>query len=677
MNQFAKYALLTIILIFNSVSSKCIITNRVDVQLDLYKNKSLQFLQDKFDNGDANQKIMAGYELGRQYFIKSEYSKAAQVFEKTSKMVNGDNKDDVKYRLHVNCGISLSKASNFSLAIKYFMESKHYLKTKENPVEHAMLAKDIGETFYNWSKFDSAAIYLRSAEALFQSTKNESYLPEVYNLLGAIAHTFHKPEVSISYYIKAKALAERYKVDREQINALINLGIEYTIGMHFDLAAQSLNKALFLSRSHQYKKGEIFALNQIATLFAQKNDNATALGFIKKSDSIAASLHEIDLKILIKSNSATVYKLMKQFDKATDLLIETLNLQKTKALKTASTELALAEIYIQMNKLDLSMKYLESCKNQFEANNDKESLSNIEFLKAEILIKQKKAIEAEELLLDLASKINRDKSNKNLETLKGIYLRLSELYQSKKNTEKTVTYYKAYHSIWMEDMERSYNFELAKIQNESDINKLTNENNFLNLQNKTKTDEIEFQKKKEFFFICLTLMGFIVFFSLLKLYFDKNRLNTELARRNIELSKYIPFQEEKDALAVIKTDDLGKSKEIIEDLIALFENKQVYFDSEISLNEVANQLKTNRTYLSKAIHEILHTNFNALLNKYRIEEARKMLADPYQKQSIEGISRTVGFNSKSTFNTAFKSITGITPSMLREEVLKEFNSKSE
>jgi len=676
MKQFVKYASMAVVLIINAVISRCIATDKVAVQLDLYKNKPLQFLQDKFNNGDKNQKIMAGYELGRIYFLNGKYKEAAQVFEATSKLIQADLNNEVKYRLYVNCGISFSKLSEYSFAIHYLTQSKLYLDSKGNPDEYAVLCKDIGETYYNWAKLDSAAIYLRRSDVLFQSTKNEIHLPEVYNMLGAIAHSFHKSDISISYYKKAQTIAERYHQNKERINAIINLGIEYLKGKHFDLAAQSLNEALRLSRLHQYKKGEIFAMNQIATLFAQKNDNSTALAFIKKSDSIAASLPEIDLKILITSNSATVYKLMKQFDKAADLLIGILNLQKTNALNTATTELALAEIYIQINKLDLSMKYLESCKKRFEETDDKEFLSNIEFQKAEILIKQKKTVEAEELLLDLASTINREKSNKNLETLMGIYLRLSELYKSKNNTEKAINYYKAYHSIWAEDMERSYNFELAKIQNESDIYKLSNDNSFLSLQNNAKSAEIDFQKKKEIFFICLSIMGFIVFFSLLKLYVDKSRLNTELAKRNIELSKHIPFQEEKDTLSGIEADDFGKSKEIIEDLIALFENQHVYLNSEISLNDVANQLKTNRTYLSKAIHEILQTNFNTLVNKYRIEEARKMLADPYQKQSIEGISRTVGFNSKSTFNTAFKMLTGITPSMLREEVLKEFNSKS-
>ncbi len=80
-------------------------------------------------------------------------------------------------------------------------------------------------------------------------------------------------------------------------------------------------------------------------------------------------------------------------------------------------------------------------------------------------------------------------------------------------------------------------------------------------------------------------------------------------------------------------------------------------------------LKTNRTYLSKAIHEILNTTFNSLINKYRIESARKMLADENQKLSIEGIAFSVGFSSKSTFNSAFKQFTGLTPSELRAKML--------
>ncbi|MGY8932572.1 MAG: helix-turn-helix domain-containing protein [Flavobacteriales bacterium] len=51
------------------------------------------------------------------------------------------------------------------------------------------------------------------------------------------------------------------------------------------------------------------------------------------------------------------------------------------------------------------------------------------------------------------------------------------------------------------------------------------------------------------------------------------------------------------------------------------------------------------------------------INKYRIKDARQMLSNPGNNNlTIEFIAFSVGFESKSSFNNAFKNYTGITPS---------------
>ena len=61
-----------------------------------------------------------------------------------------------------------------------------------------------------------------------------------------------------------------------------------------------------------------------------------------------------------------------------------------------------------------------------------------------------------------------------------------------------------------------------------------------------------------------------------------------------------------------------------------------------------------------------HRNFNAFLNRYRIEEAKAALADPTQKDvPIVTIAMDCGFKSLGPFNRAFKVDTGQTPSEFR------------
>jgi len=117
----------------------------------------------------------------------------------------------------------------------------------------------------------------------------------------------------------------------------------------------------------------------------------------------------------------------------------------------------------------------------------------------------------------------------------------------------------------------------------------------------------------------------------------------------------------------------NKSWTVDPELIHLLEGyviTQSHFrDHDLTLEKLAKKLKTNRSYLSESINGHFGVNFNQWLNQVRIHEAKKMLVDEkYTHYSIEGISQEVGFSSISSFNSAFKKETGLTPSVFRSSV---------
>ena len=111
-----------------------------------------------------------------------------------------------------------------------------------------------------------------------------------------------------------------------------------------------------------------------------------------------------------------------------------------------------------------------------------------------------------------------------------------------------------------------------------------------------------------------------------------------------------------------------EQKRIVDAVISLMETKKIYLNNNLSVYDIAHELKTNKSYISFSINNILKKNFRNFVNEYRIKEAQKLLLDPkFDNLSIEGIAQTVGYISKSTFNTSFQKYTGKKPSDFRNE----------
>jgi AraC-like DNA-binding protein len=99
------------------------------------------------------------------------------------------------------------------------------------------------------------------------------------------------------------------------------------------------------------------------------------------------------------------------------------------------------------------------------------------------------------------------------------------------------------------------------------------------------------------------------------------------------------------------------------------EIEKIYRDENISLQSLSGKLSITPHQLSRIINENLNKNFPDFINTYRVEEAKRILADPNQAdRKILTIAFDVGFNTKVAFNTAFKKHTKMTPSQFRKKV---------
>jgi AraC-like DNA-binding protein len=92
-------------------------------------------------------------------------------------------------------------------------------------------------------------------------------------------------------------------------------------------------------------------------------------------------------------------------------------------------------------------------------------------------------------------------------------------------------------------------------------------------------------------------------------------------------------------------------------------------NGDLTLKYLSKQLNVTSQILSLVVNKKYKTNFNSFINKYRIEESISMFKDEkYKDYTIASISYEAGFNSVSSFNTAFKFQTNTTPLAFRKSL---------
>jgi AraC-like DNA-binding protein len=99
--------------------------------------------------------------------------------------------------------------------------------------------------------------------------------------------------------------------------------------------------------------------------------------------------------------------------------------------------------------------------------------------------------------------------------------------------------------------------------------------------------------------------------------------------------------------------------------------ERIYRHEGLTIAMLAAKLDVPQHRLRQAINEGLgHRNFNAFLNRYRIDEAKAALSDVSQRDvPVLTIAMDAGFQSIGPFNRAFKADTGTTPTEFRRDAL--------
>ena len=103
-----------------------------------------------------------------------------------------------------------------------------------------------------------------------------------------------------------------------------------------------------------------------------------------------------------------------------------------------------------------------------------------------------------------------------------------------------------------------------------------------------------------------------------------------------------------------------------EKLEAWMEQEKPYLNPGFKLIDLQSVLPLNRTYLSQFIHNEYNCTFYQFVNRYRIEEAKRLKME-HPELKVQDVSARCGFSSPTVFSRVFTELVGVTP--------REWNSK--
>jgi AraC-like DNA-binding protein len=105
-----------------------------------------------------------------------------------------------------------------------------------------------------------------------------------------------------------------------------------------------------------------------------------------------------------------------------------------------------------------------------------------------------------------------------------------------------------------------------------------------------------------------------------------------------------------------------QSRQLYSRVLELVENEKQYQNPELTLKSMSKDLNVTTQTLSMVINQRSGKNFNSFINYFRIEQSKQLLhSKAFKNHTMAAIAFEVGFNSISSFNTAFKKQTGKTP----------------
>lgn len=101
---------------------------------------------------------------------------------------------------------------------------------------------------------------------------------------------------------------------------------------------------------------------------------------------------------------------------------------------------------------------------------------------------------------------------------------------------------------------------------------------------------------------------------------------------------------------------------LTEDIVTLFEKKQIYLRHGLKIDDIARECTSNRTYVSNCINNYYGQSFSTLVNSFRVNYAKELILANGGTMKFSVVCNNSGFSDEVSFIRNFKKFTGMTPS---------------
>lgn len=249
--------------------------------------------------------------------------------------------------------------------------------------------------------------------------------------------------------------------------------------------------------------------------------------------------------------------------------------------------------------------------------------------------------------------------------LQSVYEQLSDSYDKKNDSKNALIFLQLKNAITdtitRQNAQRAYIEMLVKYETGQIKKEATEAKGNLN--------QLKAESKRKTIFLIVVIVISVAIISVV-LFFYWKKISGFFYRYSYLSRK--PFNDARNVKAVFSTIskeipeamhvDKVTSDQLISKLKKEMEVEKLFLKNDLTLADLAKSLETNTAYLSRVINDEFAMNFSNFLNKYRIEEAQKLIENhKLDVMTFEGIAKSCGFLSRSSFNQAFKKFTGMTP----------------